>query len=170
MKRVMPTIIAFLLLVTAVQAQEQKVELKKTFWSGWKYSVDGSDFKKVGMSGKDLIEVMNGNEAAVAEMEIYRSRMTLGMVTGIIGGGLVGWPLGASLGGDDWNDTYTGMIVVGGIFSTISLISNASGTNHLKKAVSVYNGDETSLGFDFQYRLSPNATGSSVVFGAAYTF
>jgi hypothetical protein len=74
--------VAILMMVTVAHAQERKIELKKSFWSGWKYSIDGSEFKKVGMTGSDLAAVMNSNPSAVDEMNTYRTRrITAGSCT-----------------------------------------------------------------------------------------
>lgn len=72
--------VVMLFLVISVLAgaalRAQEVSVKNSFWSGWKYSVDGHEFKNVGASAKGLKEVMVGNEKALASLDAYSRNQT----------------------------------------------------------------------------------------------
>lgn len=141
MKSLTVIITATAIIMTAT-ASGQEIILKNNFFTGWHYSLDGVKFHKVGISGKTLRYAMEGNEAAQAEMDGYKSRKTTSTVFGYIGGFLLGWPLGGSIAGREWDDTYTAMAVGGGALAIVSFVFDGSASNHLKKAVRIYNGEE----------------------------
>lgn len=138
-------LILTVMLCTQVSAE---IILKKSFFGGWKYSTDGVEYRKVGMSGGDLRYEMAGSEEAQTHMEKYKTANTWAAVTGIPGGFLVGWPLGGYLGsGGEWPDSYTTMIVIGAPLAIISMVFESSAGRNLKKAVGLYNdGEDQSLG------------------------
>jgi hypothetical protein len=111
---------------------------------------------------------MRDNAAAVDQMNAYRSRMIFSAVSGGAGGFLVGWPLGATLAGDDWNGTYTGMTVAGGVLIVAAAISGASATSHLKEAVRLFNGEVSGVGLDL--RLLPDLRGPEAGIRLALTW
>lgn len=151
---------------SCVQAQE--VSLKKSFWSGWQYSTDGAHYEKVGNSANSLRMIMSENDEAMSELDSYKSNKTLSLVTGVPGGALVGWPLGATLGGGPWEPEYTYMLAIGGTLGVISLVAEGSATRHLKKAVDVHNGfDQPTLErFDIRFGYLP----AQKSFGATISF
>ena len=122
-------------------AVAQQVTLKKSFWSGYKYSVGGGEYRKVGNSGKDLRSVMQSNPAAASRMDSYKKFKTAGLVTGIPGGVLVGWVIGGSIAGgwDENQDTYTTMLIIGVPLIVASAILDGKANSNLKKAVTSYN-------------------------------
>ncbi|MDH3890155.1 MAG: hypothetical protein OEV49_03650 [candidate division Zixibacteria bacterium] len=136
-----------------------EIMLKKSLLSGWKYSVDGGEYQKVGMSGGDLRYELGGNDEAMAYMDKYESANTWAAVTGIPGGFLVGWPLGGYIGsGGEWKDSYTTMVAIGAPLSIISMVLESSAGRNLKKAVGLHNDAETqSLGL--KLNLQPHTEG-----------
>jgi hypothetical protein len=158
------------LLIFAGKAFPQEITLKNNFFTGWKYSFDGSEYHKVGVSGRSLHDAMEGNAPAQEEMRKYKSAKTTATVFGIPGGFLIGWPLGATLAGKEWNDTYTGMVIAGGAMGIISLVFESSATGHLKKAVSIYNGEEQALGFMISYRPQMTEYNNGLIVGMKFRF
>jgi len=164
--------IAVLLLLTLCCSMASgEITLKKNFFTGWKYSVDGWEFKKVGFSGSSLYFKMEGNEEAQLHMKKYKSAKTWELVTAIPGGFLVGWPLGAYLGsGGEWKDSYTTMIIIGVPLGLVSLVFESLATRNLKEAVKLFNGESESLGLRLNFE-SPEAGRAITVFlGLKYEF
>ncbi len=158
-------------LVLCCSQVSAKITLKKTFFGGWKYSLDGTKFKGVGLSGNGLRNEMTGSDSAQMHMQKYKSAKIWGVVTGIPGGFLLGWPLGSKLGGKDWTDTYTAMIVAGVPLSIASFVFEEAATRNLKKAVNIYNGDDgKSLGIKLDF-VNPNSDRQvGLIFGLSYQF
>jgi hypothetical protein len=130
--------IALAVLLATASAHADQIKLKKNFFTGYKYSVDGGDYRKVGFSGKELRAVMEGNEAAQARMDKYKSRKTASAVAGIPGGFMTGWVIGGSLAGD-YKDAYTPMLIIGIPLCIVSGVLEGSANSHLKQAVEAYN-------------------------------
>jgi hypothetical protein len=137
-------IIVLLALVTSAGAADKKITLNKSFWSGWQYSQDDIHFHNVGATAKTLRQVMADNDEAVAQLNSYKSKKVAGAVLGIPGGVLIGWPLGATIAGQDWKDSYTVMMAVGIPLGIADIILESSATKNLKRAVAIYNGEEQS--------------------------
>ena len=101
---------------------------------GYKFTRNGEKLK-IG----DLKDLLGEEPKAADELSTANSRMMTGMVIGGIGGGLVGWPIGASLGGGEdvnWNLAYAG----GGLIA-IRLFFATSADGHFRNAVDIYNGE-----------------------------
>jgi len=140
MLRIVIVITTVCLMAGAAHAGE--IKLKNSFFGGWKYSVDGMDYKKVGFSGDDLRLEMAGNDAAQKEMDKYQTNMTWATVTGIPGGFLLGWPLGGYIASGEWKDSYNTMYMIGVPLGITSIVLEATAHGKLKKAVRIYNGQE----------------------------
>ena len=65
--------IIIVLTTLAGAAGAQEILLQRNFWSGWRYSVDGSDLVGVGSQGKALRAELAGNGPALAELDGYGS-------------------------------------------------------------------------------------------------
>jgi hypothetical protein len=146
-------VIAAILIMLAGMAGAKEVKLKKSFFAGWKYSVDGIKYKSVGVSGSSLRDEMGDNEAAVGEMKKYESNSTAGVIFGSVGGFLIGWPLGAALAGNR-KDGYGAMMAVGGGLAVVSIVFDATATGHLKRAVRIYNGEEQGIRLEIDSRCT----------------
>ena len=174
--RLLTTVVLLALLVLASSASAE-ITLKKSFWKGWQFSLDGSKFEKVGLSGASLRKAMAGDDDAQALMDQYRRAKTWSFVTGFVGGALIGWPIGGYIGNSVWEDYYTPMIVAGGAFGIIGAVIDASATRKLKAAVDHYN---TAFGlFDdrfgsarlaLDFRMRPVGGNQTVLFGLNFTF
>jgi hypothetical protein len=141
------TLGALLVLVLAVPGagEAQQVELKKSFWKGWQYSVNGSEYETVGRSAKGLVSIAAGNESVLAELDAYKSRQTWANVFAIAGGGLLGFAIGSSFGDEGWQSTQTAMASVGGGLVVIGMVFDHSASGHLQRGVELYNGGLGSL-------------------------
>lgn len=128
--------------VTTVNANE--IILKRTFFGGWKYSVDGMKYEKVGYSGAGLKSKMAGNETALHEMNDYAKCKTWSLVTGIPGWSLLGWTLIKRLDDSQWKDSYTTMYAIGIPLSVAAVVFEEISASKLQKAVRIYNGQEKS--------------------------
>lgn len=162
-------LLLFLLLLCSSQATAE-ITLKKSFFTGWKYSVDGSDYKGVGFSGTDLRNEMEGNEGAQSHMLRYKSAKTWATITGVPGGALIGWPIGGYIGGGEWKDGYTAMIIAGSSLAVVSIVLEASATRNLKKAVALYNEGNQSLGLMIGIVPPAGDREASPLVGLAYRF
>ena len=164
--------IAVLLLLTLCCSMAfGEITLKKNFFTGWKYSVDGGEFKKVGFSGSSLYLEMQDNEKAQLHMKKYKSAKTWAAVTGYPGGFLVGWPLGAYLGsGGEWKDSYTTMIIIGAPLAVISIVFEGSATRNLKKAVRLFNGESESLDLRLDFESTEAGRAITGFLGLKYEF
>jgi hypothetical protein len=144
MVRVLGALFVLLLAMPGI-GEAQQVELKKSFWSGWKYSVDGSKYETVGRSADGLVPVMAGNEAALAEVNAYKTRQTWANVFAIGGGGLLGFAIGSSFGDEGWQSAQTTMAAIGGGMIIIGGIFDHSASGHLQHGVELHNGAMGSL-------------------------
>ena len=135
---------ALLILIVSVlaplnSASAKELMLQRSFWSEWKYSHDGMNFEKIGWLGRDLRAELEGNPAAQAEMSAYGSNHVLAEVLGAAGGGL-----GVAAGfriidEDELDDVSIGLLIGGAVFAIVGGVLEISATNHLLKAVHLYN-------------------------------
>jgi outer membrane lipoprotein SlyB len=109
------------------------------------------------MNLSQVAKVMQTNPEAYQLISSAKSNNTLATILGVIGGGLVGYPLGTSLGGGtpNWTIAYVGGgLIVGSIPFAISA------NNKAKKAVEVYNaGPRQVYRPSTSFHLSMAATG-----------
>jgi hypothetical protein len=135
---------ALLTLIVAVSAPldsaaAEELMLQRSFWGGWKYSHDGTQFEKIGSLGRDLRAELEGNPAAQAEMSAYGSNHVWATVLGVAGGGL-GVAAGFRIGDEDEFDGVSiGLLTGGAVFAIVGSVLEMSATNHLLKAVHLYN-------------------------------
>ena len=165
------TIITFVLLILALAATSTagEITLKKNVFTGWKYSTDGENFKRVGMSGKSLSEIMAGNDAAVVEMNKYRNRSEWATIFAWPGGFMLGWACVSALT-DNWKDYDNYLLGAGVVMVSLSTFFEGSATRHLKEAVSIYNGEDQALMFDLIYRKSTLTENGQLTLTLSYTF
>ena len=168
MKRTLAIALAIIIVLASATAA-QEITLKYTFFGGWKYSTDGEKFKGVSMSGNELCTIMEGNDAALAEMKAYKKRKIWGAVCGWPGGILCGWGVGAGLR-DDWTESDKIILGTGLGLMVITGLIEGSASRRLKKAVSIYNGEGQALLFDIDYRKSALSGNGQLTFALSYTF
>jgi len=130
----------------------QKIYLSKSFFTGYKYSVDSVNYESIDTD--KMKDIMNENNEAIELLDKYSTYHTLSIVTGIPGGFLVGWPLGGYLGsGGDWKDGYTAMLVAGGGLTILSFIFDSTANNSLEESIEMHNNHQLSLIESFNINL-----------------
>src|SRR5687767_12676104 len=87
-------IFIFLPIVLSCHAQED-IQMQKTFF-GTKFISNGRALKP-----KDVLQLMRSNEEAYPIFKKAKSNYDAAGVLGFTGGFMVGWPLGAAIGGGD---------------------------------------------------------------------
>lgn len=88
------------LIITAIAAPcDAQITLKSSIFRGWKYSIGGAEYEKVGIGAKGLRREMQGCDSCLTALSSYSTCMTLGLVAGVPGELLLGWPVGANIGG-----------------------------------------------------------------------
>lgn len=85
---------------------------------------------------KTVLEIMKSNSEAYDLMKKSTSQASGATIVSMIGGGLVGWPIGTALGGGDpnWALAGAGLGVI-----TLSAIIYSSAQKKATQAVSLYN-------------------------------
>ena len=112
--------------------------VQRTFFTSWKYSVDGETYHKVGTQADDLRLMMTDYRACVSALNSYRSHMTAAKVTGAVTLLLLGYVTVSALRGGEWADGYTPAAIVGVSVGLASVALEASGSRSLKRAVRIY--------------------------------
>ena len=135
--RTILTTIVLALLIPAI-ASGGEIQLKKSWWSGPKYSTDGTNWIKVSKSGHNLRAALEGNPEAQAHMDAYKKNATWSIVLGYPGGALIGWPIGGYIGGGEWEDYFTPMIITGSVMAIGSMVLAGSANKNIENAVAAY--------------------------------
>ncbi|MBD3298381.1 MAG: hypothetical protein GF341_06985, partial [candidate division Zixibacteria bacterium] len=86
-------LIAVFLISAAATADAQSVKIKRSFFSGWKYSTDGETFHNVGSGADDLMTVMGEHRVCVAALSSYRAHSIAAKMTGLTSAALITFPL-----------------------------------------------------------------------------
>jgi len=156
--------ILLLLIVTShsislAQSSEKPIERVKVF-GGYQF-YQGNQ----GLSMKQMVEIMQPNEAAYMEMKSARSNSILGSVIGFAGGFMVGFPLGSALAGGEPNWALAG---VGAALIVVSIPISSSASKKAVKAVDIYNSSlQTSSIWDnkaLKLALTGNGVGLTLSF------
>src|SRR5215208_2761514 len=84
----------------------------------------------------ELVKAMESSEQAYQRVKSARSNNTLASLIGGVGGFLVGWPIGAAIGGVDPNWTMAG---IGAGLIVVSIPISINANKQFKKAVNMYN-------------------------------
>lgn len=137
-RRLLVAVTAISLIWTVPAASAQQIALKRPFFAGWRYSIDGGDYRKLG-AGTELKSVMSDNRACLAAMNSFSDHATAAKITGVLAILLISWPVSTQLRGQDWLEGYTPMVIVGGTFGAVSLAMEAAGSRNLKRAVMIHN-------------------------------
>jgi len=132
-------------IITAIAAPcDAQITIKNSIFRGWKYSIGGAEYEKVGVGAKGLRSEMQGCDSCLTALSSYSTHMTLGLVAGVPGGLLLGWPVGASIGGKEWTDAYTTMALIGGSLCVVDILFETVAASKLKTAVRRYNSGRNS--------------------------
>lgn len=155
MKRI--TIIMTLLTVaysfTYGQASTDSISMKKVFGGYQFYQGD----KRLNMN--QLVNTMKPYEQAYKQIKSAQSTYTMAMILSYAGGFMVGWPLGAAIGGGEPNWAMAG-IGAGLIVVTIPISQNFN--KKVKLAVETYNGGLQTSSFWDKNELKLSFTGNGI--------
>lgn len=152
-------ITVFLMSLTQLFAQTQpdSIEVKKGFW--------GVTFKQDGkiLTTRQLLDLTQSNTEAFKEMNIAKNNFTAGSVFGFAGGFMVGYPLGASVGGGKPNWVMAG---IGACLICVSIPFSTAYSKHARNAVRIYNsGKPLSMNkIDLKLNLTYNGIGVKINF------
>ncbi|XMO87496.1 hypothetical protein AAFN75_04270 [Algibacter sp. AS12] len=149
------TALSFTSLVNA-----QKIDTEKVF-GGYKYT-----YNKELISIGDLASIIETNTDAYELIKKGRTNRSLSGVLGFVGGGLIGWPIGTSLGGGEVNWTLAG--IGAGLIAVAIPISSRS-NKKINQAVELYNASinpTSSTTFKPEFKIIANGRG----FGLAMNF
>ncbi len=158
-----------ILLVLTSFSYAEKIKLKNNFFTGWKYSVDGGiSYKKVGFTGGSLYETMEGNELAQYHMRKYKKNQIMSSIIGIPGIFLITSTIDGMV--REWENKHTAYFITGVSFIVVASIYESTATNHLKKGVQIYNGDEQSISLKANFNLSKSVNSENIQISLVYAF
>ncbi|TLX72638.1 hypothetical protein E9993_17530 [Labilibacter sediminis] len=145
--------------MSVLYAQYQTDSIQITKKLGTVYTQNGQN-----LTPRQLLEITQSNPDAYKAMKLAKINYDTGLVFGFLGGGLIGFPIGSSLGGGDPNWT---LAAVGAGLIAISIPLSSAYNMHAKTAVSIYNS-----GLNNSTKESPrlNLFSSSNSIGLRLTF
>lgn len=146
------TLFAISITSTYGQTATDSISMKKIF-GGYQF------FKgEQALNMNELANSLKSNEQAYNQIKSALPTYTLALVIGSVGGAMVGWPLGAALGGGDPNWTMAG---IGAGLIVIAIPLSESFNKKAKLAVDTYNGKaETTSTIDKrELKFSVNGNG-----------
>ncbi|UOY06834.1 hypothetical protein L0P88_23315 [Muricauda sp. SCSIO 64092] len=134
--------------------------MEKVF-GGYKYTQNGKQ-----MTMGDLVDAMESYQQSYELVKKAQSNNTLASIIGFAGGGLIGWPIGAAIGGGDANWTLAG---IGAGLVAIGIPISSSANKKAKQAVELYNSSLNSTSFyefkpEFKIMVNGNGIGFSMNF------
>ncbi len=147
------TLTLTLVLITITFCNAQKIDIEKVF-GGYKYT-QNDELMSIG----DLASIIKSNTSAFELMNKGRTNRSLAAVLGFAGGGLIGWPLGTSLGGGDANWTLAG---IGAGLVIIGIPISSSANKKINQAVELYNASLNSTScneFKPEFKIIANVNG-----------
>lgn len=158
MKRI--TLTLALVITTLTFCNAQKIDIEKVF-GGYKYTQNDAL-----MSIGDLASVIESNTKAFELIKKGRANRSFGAILGFAGGGLIGWPIGTSIGGGDANWTLTG---IGAGLLIIGIPISSRANKKINQAVELYNASLNStanqkLKPEFMIIANANGVGLSMNF------
>ncbi len=157
MRKTIITVFIALLAVTFCHAQ--RIEMQKVS-GGYKYTQNGNQLKM-----RDLVKTMESNQQAFEMIKKAQTNQSLASVIGLVGGGLVGWPIGTAIGGGDANWVLAG---VGAGLIGVSIPLSSSANKKTKEAVETYNASLGTATFNEnkpQWKFVANGNGIGVSLG-----
>ncbi|MFY0607560.1 MAG: hypothetical protein JXR10_12660 [Cyclobacteriaceae bacterium] len=124
--------------LSAGQISDESISMKKVF-GGYQF-FQGE--KRLTMN--QLVEAMKSNSAAYSKITDAKSTYSVTGVLGAAGGFLIGWPLGAAIGGGKPNWS---LAAVGGGLALLSIPVSKSFNKKAKDAIETYNSGLTTAAF-----------------------
>ena len=152
MKKIILTIV---IMAGLGAASAQQINVEKTF-GGYKFTQDGKNLKL-----SQIVDIVKNNEEAYQLAKSAKSNYTIAQIIGGAGGFMIGWPIGAAVGGGDPNWTMAG---IGAGLVAISIPFNSGANKKMKKAIEHYNSNlqNTSSIIKPQYRFVANTKGVGI--------
>jgi hypothetical protein len=112
------------------QTSTDSISMKKVFGGYQFYQGE----KRLNMN--ELVKVMKPNEQAYKKIKSAQSTNTFSSFFGLVGGFMVGWPLGTAIGGGEPNWKMAG---IGAGIIVISIPISQRFNKKVKQAVDIYN-------------------------------
>ncbi len=135
------------------QASTDSISMKKVFGGYQFYQGE----QRLNMN--QLVKTMTPNDQAYQQVKSAQSTYTLATVIGGVGGFMVGWPIGAALGGGEPNWTIAG---IGAGLIVVSIPISQSFNKKVKQAVGTYNGGLQTSSFWDKNELKLSLTGNGM--------
>jgi hypothetical protein len=159
MKNLFFTIFIFFFLKLSF-CNAQKIEIEKVF-GGYKYTQKGDK-----MTLQDLARTMESNPEASKLIRQAQTNNTISLITGGIGGFLIGYPIGTAISGKEPNWILAG---IGAGIAIISFPLSSSANKKAKQAIELYNSSLKSTSFketkyDIDVVANANSIGLSIKF------
>lgn len=158
MKKPLLALIFTITALTFCNAQHIKVE--KVF-GGYKYTQNDEY-----MTMTDLVNAMENNTKAFELIKKAKSNSSIATILGFAGGGLIGFPIGQSLGGRDANWALAG---IGAGLVAIAIPISSSANKKTNKAVELYNASlNSSAHYQFKPEFNIITNGNGVGFSVRF--
>ncbi|HKK21259.1 MAG TPA: hypothetical protein VJ983_07295 [candidate division Zixibacteria bacterium] len=135
-------VLAGLMLVMISNVTAQKITLRRSFWNGSQYSIDGVKFEKIGIRAEGLREIMADEPGALKKLDSYKWQRNLGNFFLVVGGVLVTVPVVAWIANKEWTSKNTAFFRDGVPACALALVFKASAAASLKDAVDIHNRNE----------------------------
>jgi len=135
------------------QTSPDSVFMKKAFGGYQFYQAD----KRLNMN--QLVKAVKSNEQAYSQIKSAQSTYTFASVIGFAGGFMVGWPIGAAIGGGEPNWAMAG-IGAGLIVASVPLSKKFN--KQAKQAVDTFNGGLSASSFWDKRELKLSMTGNGI--------
>lgn len=149
-----------IVLLSSLDISAQSIEAHKVF-GGYKFEQDG---KLLNLN--ELVTIMSENNNTSKLMKEAKSSLGMAQVISFIGGGLMGYPLGQSLGGGNPNWNLAG---IGALITAIAIPISSGANKKMKSAVDIYN-DGLNQTSHLDYKPTITLRGSMNSFGLVVTF
>lgn len=161
MSTIKPVILiaVFLMGISQLYAQSSSapIEVKKSL--GVVFQQNGRN-----LTPRQLLSLTGKSDEAYREMKIARSNYSAASVFGFAGGFMVGWPIGAAIGGGDPSWAMAG---IGAGLIAIAIPFNSAYSKHAQKAVVIYNEglkQSNKDQIDFELGLTCSGIGLRITF------
>jgi len=133
-----------ILVVLCQTASAEKITLKPTFFSSWKYSADGHNYVYVGTSGDRLSKLMRDYPRAQAHMRAFLTLNVYSYVA-FAGGAITIMTALQREKPQGWENKHYFHVGAGAVVVLLSFACKNWADNHIKKAVEIYNTGEQAL-------------------------
>ncbi len=125
-------LLACFLSQTSIAQNNGEITMKKDFW-GFHFYQDGKQL----YSTKEVLLTMQPNQQAFEEFAKARSNYNASIFFSVVGGFMIGWPIGQSIGGG--RDPQWGLVAGGAVLAIVGLSFEATFNKRATKALSIYN-------------------------------